>query len=186
MQLDLFDIRVDAGQLVRWPGGGAFQPIELRVNGIGLIELVRKAELPHAESEFDARIAAGETVGELGTRGKLAGDYLYPGSQNVFLPSRNLLGEPYKHGFNTTADDPRNQKSLLLQCTCGIADCWFLLATIKVNEATVVWSDFCQYHRAWQYDLGPFVFDRKSYESQLLAPNTRAAPRNTRIRAPYG
>jgi hypothetical protein len=168
--LDRFEVHVDPAGYVAWPGGGGFQPVEIRVNGRGLIDLVREVELPHARREHDERIAAGAAPDELGARDALAGEYLYlPGSE-IFLPSRNLLGEPYRHGFITAPEDPRNRKSLLLQCTCGITDCWFLLATITATDDTVTWSDFCQFHRVWGYDLGPFVFDRRSYEAQLTRP----------------
>ena len=170
MGLDRFEARVDLTSYVAWPGGGGFQPVELRINGRGLIDVVREVELPYAQREYDARIAAGAAPDELWPRGDLAGDYLYLPGNSVFLPSRNLLGQPYAHGFVTEAADPRNQKSLLLQCTCGITECWFLLATITLTDSTVVWSDFCQFHRDWRYDLGPFVFDRASYEAQLLGP----------------
>jgi hypothetical protein len=168
MVLDQFEVRVDPAHYIRWPGGGGFQPVELRVNGVGLIDIIREVELPYAQREYDERTAAGESGEGLGPRGALAGDYLYLPASEVFLPSRNLLGEPYRHGFVTEPDDPRDRKSLLLSCTCGITDCWFLLATITVSERTVEWSDFCQFHRDWRYDLGSFVFDRTKYEAQLV------------------
>src|SRR5262245_55595167 len=127
-----FEVHVNPAHSVRWPGGGGFQPVELRVNGVGLLEIVRAIELPYAMREYDERIAAGEQAEGLGPRGALAGSYLYPNGDDVFLPSRNLLGEPYRHGFVTAPDDPLNRKSLLLQCTCGNPGCWFLLATIRV------------------------------------------------------
>jgi hypothetical protein len=168
MVLDRFEAQVDPAGYVSWPGGGGFQPVELRVNGRGLIDLVREIEIPYVRREYDERIASGQAPDEPGRRDALAGGYLYPSGIDVFLPSRNLLGEPYPHGFATEPEDPRNRKSLLLQCSCGITECWFLLATITVAEGTVTWSDFCQFHRDWKYDLGPFVFDRVSYEAQLV------------------
>lgn len=168
MALDQLEVRVDPALYIPRPDGGGFQPIELRVNGVGLIDLVRELELPYAFREYDADIAAGATAEELGPRGALAGQYSYPSSSDIFLPSRNLLGEPYPHGFGTAPDDPLNRKSLLLECECGNSGCWFLLATITVTDDTVVWSDFCQFHRDWKYDLGPLVFDRASYETQLV------------------
>ena len=83
------------------------------------------------------------------------------------LPSRNLLGEAYEPGIIGNRDDPRKRQSLLLGCTCGITDCWFLLATITVEEHQVVWSEFRQFYRDWHYDLGPFVFERRAYEREL-------------------
>ncbi|MGC4115157.1 MAG: hypothetical protein QM765_11220 [Myxococcales bacterium] len=79
-----------------------------------------------------------------------------------------MLGEPYKHCFKTSPDDPRNTKSLVLSCTCGVTECWFLLVSITVHPDRVEWSDFCQFHRDWHYDLGPFVFERKAYEAALI------------------
>lgn len=167
MAVDHFEVRVSPAHYIHWPGGGGFQPVELRVNGVGLIEIVRDLELPEAYREYDERIGGGESAEELGPRGALAGAYLYPNGGHVFLPSKNLLGESYRHGFTTDPDDTRNHKSLLLQCTCGITECWFLLATITVSAEVVVWSDFCQFHRDWRYNVAPFVFDRRAYEAQL-------------------
>lgn len=170
MPLDRFEVIVDPAHYVRWPGGGGFQPNEIRVNGRGLVDIVREVELPYAQQEHDARLAAGEPPDELAPRGRLAGRYLYPPASYVFLPSRNLLGEPYDHGFVIAPDDPRMRKSLLLGCTCGVTECWFLLASITLTADTVTWSDFCQFHRDWRYDLGPFVFDRADYEARLVGP----------------
>lgn len=172
MTLDKLEVHSDPASYVRWPGGGGYQPVELRINGTGLISWVREIELPYAEAEHDQRALSGESPEELGERGGLAGSYLYPSSAEIFLPSRNLLGEPYPHGFATDPHDPRNRKSLLLSCACGITDCWFLLATITVHPDTIQWSDFCQFHRDWKYDLGPFVFDRQQYEAQLTRPGS--------------
>src|SRR6478672_7762092 len=108
MAIDRFEVRVDPAHYVRWPDGGGFQPAELRVNCIGLIDIVRAIELPQAQLEYDQRVAAGEPAEELGPRGALAGNYLYPDGRDVFLPSRNLLGEPYRRGFVTEPDDKRN------------------------------------------------------------------------------
>src|SRR5690349_21136747 len=110
MARDVLTVVVDPAHYVRWPNGGGYQPVALQVNGVDLIDLVAAAERPFA--------------------GDNAGAYLHLNGGDVFPPSRNLLGEPYRHGFGIPADDRRNRQSLLLQCTCGITDCWFLLATI--------------------------------------------------------
>ena len=158
--LDRFEVITEGAQYVAWPNGGGFQPVTICVNGIDLVELIRRVELPFAEAEYDRRYAAGER--DFGERGSLAGDYLCMSAMDTFLPSHNLLGAPYDHGFVA----PRT-KSILLQCTCGITECWFLLARITVGEDRVVWSDFEQFHRDWTYDLR-FEFDRAEYEAQLL------------------
>jgi hypothetical protein len=164
MRFDRFELRVNRQPDIRRNDG--YLPVEFRINGTPFIDLVREIELPFANEEYDARIASGEVAEDLGLRGFLAGNYLYPNSK-FFRHTRNFLGEPYRHGFITDPGDPRNQKSLLLGCTCGITDCWFLLASISVTTDTVRWADFCQFHRDWSYPLGPFVFDRIQYEAQL-------------------
>jgi|APSaa5957512622_1039677.scaffolds.fasta_scaffold103965_2 hypothetical protein len=150
---------------IHWPGGGGFQQAQILINGEDLIEIVRKIELPHAEREYDERIAAGESPDEVGKRGVLAGKYLHMPREFFLPPAPNFFGEPYDHGFICSPDDPANEKSILLSCTCGITECWFLLAKITVNENTVTWSDFEQFHRDWIYDFGPVIFDRKQYEA---------------------
>src|SRR5690349_16783417 len=101
---DRLELSIDPARAVAWPGGGGFQPVVVRVNGVELLELVRRVERPFAESEFDARLRGGETEAQLGPRGDLAGRYLYPPASLTLLPSRNLLGAPYDHGFVLDAD----------------------------------------------------------------------------------
>lgn len=149
--------------MVRWPTGGGFQQIEMRVNGEPLIDLLRQCELPYVRQEWDERTASGESEAELGPRDSLAGQYLYLPPSIVYPPSRNFFGAVYDHGFCTEPDDPSNSKSLILQCTCGITDCWFLLATIAVDEDRVTWTNFQQFHRDWSYGDLTFTFDRRQY-----------------------
>ncbi len=164
--MDLFEMSIEPTRYVSWAPGHGFQPVTIRVNGVELIDLVGRIERPFAEAEFDRRSSEGESQQALGPRGGLAGSYLYLPVADTFLPSRNLLGEPYTHGFEGRGIA---QKSLLLQCTCGVRECWFLLARITVEDHGVTWSDFEQFHRDWHYDLGPFVFARDQYEEQLAA-----------------
>ncbi len=146
---------------VSWPGGGGFQPCGLEINGVDLIELVRAAELPHAEREVIERRASGEPTSLKPS--ELAGDYL--GFPSASLRGRSLFDRPVSYAchFSLPADDPRLNKATLLGCTCGITECWFLLVTITVGDEVVIWSDFEQFHRPWIYDLGPFVFDKREY-----------------------
>ncbi len=168
IHMDTLEIRTPPELYVRWPDGGGFQQVEMLINGEPLLDIVRRLELPHAEREFDERIAAGESAREIGDRGSLAGDYLYLPLVLALPPSRNYYGEPYAHGLVTDAADSVNGKSLILQCTCGITECWFLVADILVQDHTVTWDNFKQFHRDWIYDTKPFVFDRSQYEAALI------------------
>ena len=85
--MDRLELRVDPEQYVRWQNGGGFQPVEIRINGQPLIDLVREAELPFVQKEFEKRAAEAESPEDVTL---LAGDYLYLPSRLVFLPSRSL------------------------------------------------------------------------------------------------
>lgn len=166
-------LAADPAGRVTWPGGGGLRPVEIRINGAPLLELVREVEWPLAEAECARRLREAGDDGEVPEPSDLAGDYLYLSGGETFLPSRNLLGAPYQHGFVLDPDDPRGTKSILLQCTCGITDFWFLLAKIVVSNELVIWRDFCQFHRDWDYStLGPFCFDRLEYEAELKRPHS--------------
>lgn len=138
----------------------------ISINGVDLIARVRAAELPHAASEAAARRSQGDPV----EVDDLAG--AYSGLGPLGWPKRALLGAPSAEAscFEIAEDDPRRAKTTLLGCTCGIVECWFLLAQIAVLEEFVVWSDFESFHRPWILDLGPFVFGRRDYMAAIGAP----------------
>lgn len=156
-----------ARPFVAWPEGGGYCPCGIEINGVDLIELVRAAELPHTRRERAERAAAGEDVADEGDA--LAGQYLGFPASSLRLPCRALLDRPIDlvSHFVVATDDPRRGKAAVLGCTCGIAECWFLLVRITLLDEVVIWSDFEQFHRDWSYDLGPFVFDRAAYERAL-------------------
>ncbi|MCY1010897.1 hypothetical protein OV079_36100 [Nannocystis pusilla] len=157
----------DNSRYVSWPGGGGFQPCAILINDRDLIDRVRDAERPHAAREVAERRRADPEL-DL-TVDQLAGDYLHLTREELALPSRHLF-EPsgdVRRGFAVADDDPIHAKTTVLQCTCGILECWFLLVRITLFDDFVVWSDFEQFHRDWVYDLGPFVFDRRDYQRAL-------------------
>ena len=164
MSFDQFEIRIDPAKYIPWTGGGGFQPVEIRINGIGLIELVRGVEEPFVEAEVQQRVASGEDINEIGFS---PGRYFYLPPSLVIPPSRNLLNEPWDHGFVLAPEDKRFGKSTVLGCTCGVIECWFIVVRIKLDINTVEWSDFSQFHRNWPYNLGPFTFRRAKYEEEL-------------------
>ena len=135
--------------------------VRIFINGRELVDIVRQVEQPFADREGHPN---------------LAGDYAYFGPMFVFRPARHFLGEPAN---DWTDGDGR---IYLLSCTCGIPDCWPLSARVEVSQDKVTWKDFRQPHRAsgsaageWCYDkLGPFVFDRQSYEQALESQRTPA------------
>ncbi|MEV1247950.1 hypothetical protein ACIBO2_29220 [Nonomuraea sp. NPDC050022] len=140
--------------------------IEIVIDGVRLLDLVREAELPYARSEQLER--AEEFAPEPAPL--LAGEYSYfPGTG---WPSRHYLGEPTEVAYNQEDDE-----TMLLGCTCGIPECWALLARIEVTDTEVRWSGFSNSARDWDLSatLGPFVFSRRQYE-QALRATARPAP----------
>ncbi|MEQ4719078.1 hypothetical protein [Nonomuraea sp. B19D2] len=134
--------------------------VEIIIDDVPLLDLVREAELPYAREEQLERAA--EFAPEPAPL--LAGDYAYFPRRGFGWPSRHYLGEP--------ADVVHNQEDdeiMLLGCTCGVPECWALLAKIEVGDTVVRWSGFRNNHRDWEPALGPFDFARQQYEDALRA-----------------
>ncbi|MFC5829625.1 hypothetical protein [Nonomuraea insulae] len=151
--------------------------IEIVIDGVPLLELVRRAELPYARQEQLER--AEEYAPEQAPL--LAGDYSYFTRSQCGWPSRHYVGEPGEVAYNQDDDE-----TMLLGCTCGVAECWALLAKIEVTGSAVRWSGFRNNVRDWDLSgLGPFVFSREQYEQALrtTARGTRrsAAPRTPEV-----
>ena len=164
MAFDRFEIWIDPTQFIHWPDGGGFQPVGIIINDEPLIDLVRRIEQPFVQEEFRQRVEAGEDLKELHF---LAGDYQYLPPSLVLLPCRNLLDNPRKPGFMLEPGDSRNGKATVLGCTCGVIDCWFLQVRISLKKDRIIWSEFGQFHRDWPYELGPFIYNRRQYETEL-------------------
>ncbi|MEU6716504.1 hypothetical protein ABZ897_33990 [Nonomuraea sp. NPDC046802] len=151
--------------------------MEIAVDGVPLLELVRQAELPYARREqLERREEFAPEPAPL-----LAGDYAYFSTRLYGWPERHYLGEPVEVAYNQDDDEV-----MLLGCTCGIAECWALLARIEVTESIVRWSGLRNNHRDWDVAgrLGPLEFSRQQYEQalraaapRLLAPPARERPR---------
>ncbi|KIG15092.1 hypothetical protein DB30_06124 [Enhygromyxa salina] len=146
---------------VSWRGKHAYRPCGVAINGRDFLELIAAVEHPLVAAEFELRREAGEEIAEA----NFAGEYLprFPAPYQL----AGGVGSAEVRAFETDDDDPRRIKTTLLTCTCGIDECWFLLANIRVLDDIVVWSDFEQFHRDWVYDLGPFVFDKQAYFDSL-------------------
>ncbi len=165
MPLDSFELRIDPVVFVPDPARHRYLPVEIWINGRLLLDFVQPIEHRHLLEEY--RLGGGEADGRPPPDPNEVSYHHLPAGC-VLLPRRNLLGEPWPHGFVLDPNDPRNRKSAVLGCTCGIIECWFLQALITIGEEVVTWSDFGQFHRDWRYDLGPFVFGRSQYESELV------------------
>ncbi|HUR04190.1 MAG TPA: hypothetical protein VM347_16715, partial [Nonomuraea sp.] len=142
--------------------------VEIFIDGVPLLDVVREAELPYARYEQLER--AEEFAPEPAPL--LAGEYSYFLGRWTGWPSRHYLGEPTEVAYNQEDDE-----TMLLGCTCGIAECWALLARIEVTDMEVRWSGFNNNARDWDLSatLGPFVFSRQQYE-QALRATARPAP----------
>jgi len=128
--------------------GVPYRALEISIDGVSFIELVKQHEAPMAEREGHPEIA---------------GEYAWcPFSEPLF---HALLGEQ---------TDEEHKVSLLL-CPCGEPGCWPLLAHVKINNQTVSWCSFEQPHRSevsaaghWSYvSFGPFQFERSRYADIL-------------------
>ncbi|MFI0445631.1 hypothetical protein [Actinomadura sp. 6N118] len=136
--------------------------VKVLIDGVLLLDLVREAELPYARYEQLER--AEEFAPEPAPL--LAGEYSDFLGRFTGWPTRHYLGEPVEVAYNQEDDE-----TMLLGCTCGIAECWALLARIEVTGTQGRWSGFRNNHRDWDLSatLGPFVFSRRQYEEALAS-----------------
>lgn len=119
--------------------------VSILINGVDLIKLVRKHELPMATADGSAEIAGG------------------------YAPnSRRWFHSEYK---KLVGGAPEGPKLSLFCCSgCGDIGCWPLDVKVSIEGEQVIWSDFEQPHRRgkWEYTtFGPFHFDADQYATAL-------------------
>ncbi|UMP01908.1 hypothetical protein [Amycolatopsis sp. EV170708-02-1] len=132
--------------------------LRVLIDGVPFLDLVRETELPGALAEQKERGAEFPDEPE----DSLAGDY----ANSTRLSAGHLLGEAPDRVPHGAEDD----EYLLLGCSCGIEDCWALVAKIAADEDTVTWSGLRNTYRDWNYDtLGALTFSRRQYEGSLHA-----------------
>lgn len=99
--------------------------------------------------------------------------------RDVELPQAAADGQPDLAGsydglppeeWAAPAAGDRQGRVAVLGCTCGVSECWPLLAYVTRTADTVVWSGFRQPNRSWTHaGLGPFTFGREQYEAAVAA-----------------
>ncbi|MEW1547809.1 hypothetical protein [Streptomyces tsukubensis] len=143
--------------------------LNIEVDGVPLIEMVRRVELPYAQAEQEQ--LAKESPSEPAPL--LAGDYM-PLSAGFGWPDRHFLGEP-----KSLPRGGKEGETVLLECACGMDDCSALMTRITVTAQTVTWSAFRNTFRDWDLSaLGTFTFSRPQYEESLRTATARP-PRST-------
>jgi hypothetical protein len=120
------------------------RPVAFHVDGVSLIELVRAIELPLATADGAPA---------------LAGNYAWPLLSPRLL--RVLAGE---------RAPVRDVDGILLNCACGLRDCWPLSINVRVQGRSVVWDGFRQLRREerWSYRaLAPMRFAATAYLEEI-------------------
>jgi len=134
------------------PSGGT---VQILVNGRDLADIIVEAEVRAVEIGGD----------------DVAGMFRGMPPEEIFLPSRNLLG--------VDADDPNSQDDppniTLYDCECGGPGCWPILVKIVAGPKTVKWTQFRHPRQRFPHEDGPwndfavqpFEFERQKYEAEL-------------------
>lgn len=61
-----------------------------------------------------------------------------------------------------------NNKVSLLTCVCGEEACWPFLVHISDNDNEVIWSEYKQPYKTWDYsELKPLIFSKKEYMHEI-------------------
>jgi len=84
-------------------------------------------------------------------------------------PAGNVYGGLNAHRVHERFHGTTEPKEAVLGCSCGVDDCWPLLARITVTDDLVVWDEFEQPHRPERdyTGFGPFRFDRSHYDEAV-------------------
>jgi|GEM_PF-1156891 len=164
MSWNRLEVIIDPARDIKPNRRPGYLPIEIRIDGRDLIEIVREVELPFAIRAWDER----EPAERYGERGARAGAYSHLHVKDVLASPLGLLEKPeafYDRG-----------KSRVLQCSCRSFGCSDLLARVSLDDTRVTWSDFEQIsadrsgRRPWGHEqLGPFWFERSTYAAALAA-----------------
>ncbi len=146
--------------------------IDYVINGRPLLEMVREIEYPlwvedakkrlGTHPDPDYRYDPPESTAE-----SMAGQWTPRSRDHLLAPSRFLLGE-VDFTDPEFEDAPRGRGVPLYSGGSAAGSIDPFCCKIEVNDATVRWSKFWCFHRPkWDYKLGPFVFERASYEQGL-------------------
>lgn len=129
----------------------SFKEIQLFVDGTNFIEIIKKVELPFAEQERHPEL--------LGN---------YQGLNLEFLKKDHFLGSDAFYG-------KEDDKTALLDCTCGSEGCWTLAVEITATDNSIKWSNFENIHRngeigqdnIWDYGKLFFEFEKDQYLREI-------------------
>lgn len=132
------------------------EAVDILINGRDIREMVYKVESFNLAKEGNGSKMSGY--------GSLDLDF-------VFLPCRNLLGEPGRKLYPYMVDDGRVRT---LRCICGDIDCEPAYVRVTPGGDWVIWSDIGNPAMGPEYREKPrdysslhFVFDREQYLPEL-------------------
>lgn len=125
---------------------GEYYAARIFINNTDLIDTLAKFEKPFAQKENQENIA--------GSYEGLSPEYLY----------ENLTGKPIFE----------DNKTIILECTCGCEGCWDFLVEIKENNREIIWTNFENIHRGreshnfWDYStFSDLKFDKTEYLQEI-------------------
>jgi hypothetical protein len=144
LKLDIISANVSDGT----PELRAYRGLQIFVDGVALIEILKAIELPFAEREGHP---------------DLAGNYDWVDADSFDLADFVQYLSPI------------NKKISVLECECGCLGCWPLHVRVTADDRHVIWNEFENPFRSgggvvaqWTYEnLKSFVFDRFQYEAEV-------------------
>jgi hypothetical protein len=173
----VIEVVVDPARDLKPNGLPGYLPIEIRIDGRDLIEIVRDVELPFALRDWDDRAASPSPPAA--PRGARAGAFSHLYVREVARSPLGLLEEPF--------DLYARGKSRVLQCTCRCLGCSDMLARVELAATSVTWSEFehisadSSSSRKWSHEqIGPFRFEREAYAAAFAPCAAYAKPAGRR------
>ncbi|GMU57685.1 MAG: hypothetical protein AMXMBFR33_68310 [Candidatus Xenobia bacterium] len=145
------------------------------INGRSLLDRVREIEYPLWVADAKQRLGTHPDPDYTydppeSTADSMAGHWEPRHRKYLLAPSRFLLGEvDFTDGEFEDAPQARGVPIYSGGSAAGSIDPF--CCRIDVDDRTVRWSQFYCFHRPnWDYRLGPFIFERATYEKALRHP----------------
>ena len=147
---DVLELRLIWNKYEQWDDDTAdetkykmVQDVSYYINGIALLDMIRKAEAPYCEAEENPELTA---------------DYA--------LNSKQMMLRQFEYALDPNS--PFYEESIDLFCCAGclISDCWSVCCTIREEGDFILMTDFYHNHRDWNYPF-EFRFAKENFYAEL-------------------
>ena len=141
-ETDKFEIRLipttlTRDQTVSYPG------VEYYINGVPLLDMIRKIEKPYCEKEGSP---------------ELVGGYM--------LNPKEVMRRQFARALEPPRYEDADVVELYCCAECGISDCWSVCCRLQEDGEYIMMKEFFHNHRDWEYPF-EFRFTKENWHNEI-------------------